>query len=115
MSKERRDAAEDVAKCLKAAEQAIDVAIASTARLTAALPEARLHVNIAAEVGHNALERTGEAHTMLIQARRQMVEAHRELAEAADQIGLGAFAFGGLAPKPEGRARHLRLASRSAA
>lgn len=98
MLKQRRQAAEQVADRLFAAETAIDEAFAKTAELAQAMPMARHSANLSALHGQGAFERAAAAMTALGEARRQIVETHKELGETQLQIGLGAF--GGSVPKP---------------
>lgn len=117
MFEQRRTAAQEVADRLIAAETAIDVALSAAAELVGYMPQARLHANVAAEIGHEAIERSAAAFTSLINARREIVEAHKELAETKVRIGLRTYALGGLMPKPDpkGEMRHLTMVESEAA
>lgn len=105
----RRELAQEVADRLMAAEHAIDMAIARTAELTGFIPAARAEADLACEVGQEALEYAAESFSALVKARAQIIASHRELAETKDQIGLKAYAIGGLVGKPEwNEVRHLK-------
>ncbi|WP_243395666.1 hypothetical protein [Sphingomonas oleivorans] len=115
MLSKRREAAQQVVNHLMATEAAIDLALVRAAELFGSLPTARLHANIAAEVGHGAIEQMTETVVALVRARGQIVATHRELAETRDQIGLRTVSFGGLAEKAAARPSHLELVERTAA
>lgn len=120
MLKERREAAEQVACALFAAEAAIDAALTKTAHLTGVMPMLRLQAGASALIGQDALERASAAIMALAEARRAIVETHRELSIVQGQIGLGAVRMAGDImdkPPPQGaetdrvRMRNLRVAS----
>ncbi|MFN3945313.1 MAG: hypothetical protein ACK4K7_10320 [Allosphingosinicella sp.] len=116
MLKQRKEAAQQVADRLFAAEQAIDEALARAAELNAAMPAARSRANLAAQVGQDALEAAAESFAALVRARHQIVEAHRRLDAAKTQIGLRTVAIGGGMEKPPmGRAAHLSIVDGAAA
>ncbi len=100
----RRQAAQEVADKLFAAELAIDIAIQRTAELTGTMPEARKNANLAAEVGQEALERAAGTFAVLVQARREIIETHKHLFETQKSIGLGAYAMGGCMDKSQSKA-----------
>ena len=100
MLNERRKAAQGVADRLMAAEAALDLALTCAAELTGYMPAARIEANIAAEIGHSAMEHSAAALSLMMRARGEIVAAHRELAITKDQIGLRTVAIGGLVPKP---------------
>jgi hypothetical protein len=100
MFKHRREAMQQVADKLFAAENAIDAALSSAAELNAALPAARLHANVSAVVGQEPLESVAEAVTALVRARHQLVRAHHQLNDTKAQMGLRTVAVGGGMPKP---------------
>lgn len=100
MLKQRRLAAEKVARDLFAAERAIDNALTRTARLAGAVPEQRNKANVSAAIGQGAIERAIEAMTKLGAARKDIIEAHNELSLAKLHVGLGAVAIGDSVPKP---------------
>lgn len=104
MLKKRHNAAQIVADHLIAAELAIDEAIARTAALNAAMPEARREAALAAEVGHEALEHSSASFQRLVEARSMIVKAHSDLAATRDQIGLRTVSFGSLYGKPSAAA-----------
>lgn len=116
MLKQRRDAVQQVADRLFAAEKAIDLALRCAAELNATMPTARSEANLAASVGQDALERAADAFASLVQARRQMVEAHQRLDETKTQIGLRTLAVGGGMEKGALAAgSHLSVVSSAAA
>jgi hypothetical protein len=100
MLKQRREAAEQVAECLFAAETAIDEALVQTARLAGVVPALRKSAGVSAFYGQSAIERTIEALSGLGQVRASIVMAHKELSETQRQVGLGAVAFGPGDEKP---------------
>jgi hypothetical protein len=100
----RRQAAQEVANRLIAAENAIDIALQRTAELTGCMPMARGKANFAAEIGQDALERAAGTFAVLVQARREIVETHKELAETQARVGLKAYAMGGGMNKFEAQA-----------
>jgi len=91
----RRQAAQEVADRLFAAENAIDLALQRTAELAGYMPQARSKANLAAEVGQDALERAIGTISVLVQARREIVATHKELAVTQGKVGLAAYAMGG--------------------
>jgi negative regulator of replication initiation len=95
----RRQAAQNVANKLIAAENAIDLALQRTAELAGIMPQARHQANYAAEIGQEALERAVGTISVLVQARREIVATHKELADTRTRVGLDAFAMGGLMDK----------------
>jgi len=100
----RRQAAQEVADRLIAAENAIDIALQRTAELTGAMPSARGKANLAAEVGQEALERAAGTFAVLVQARREIVETHKHLAQTQQRIGLSAYSMGGGMDKSNAKA-----------
>ncbi len=102
MLKQRRQAADQVAEGLLAAEAAIDAALNKTAALAAVMPVVRTDARLSAMFGQGAVERLSETFSALTLARRGIVETHRELADVQKQIGLGAVALGGDLDKPPG-------------
>ncbi len=102
MLKERREAAQGIADRLMEAERSIDAAIAAVADLNGYMPMARTRLNIAACIGHDAIEAAAGSFSALIRARAQMIAAHNELAETKIQVGLREMAMGGLVDKTPG-------------
>lgn len=100
MLKERRQAAENVAQALFAAEKAIDAAISQTAALAGLMPSTRQDANLSAIVGQNALMGAIETMQALGVARQSIVETHKQLSIAQRDIGLGAVSFGNAGEKP---------------
>lgn len=101
MLKERLEVATQVARRLFAAETAIDAALTRTADLAAVMPAIREDARLSALIGQDALERAIDAVAALGQARRSIVETHKQLTVAQQDIGLGAYALGGLVEKPK--------------
>jgi len=96
----RLNAARAVHAQIHATERAIDAAVIEAAGLVACMPRVRMEANLAAEVGHEALERAARSFAALIQARSEIVAAHHELNTVKDQVGLRAVAFGGDNKRP---------------
>ena len=113
MLKVRRQAAEQVAASLIAAESAIDAALALTAKLAGEMPSVRADAGLSALIGQGALERAIEAMCALGQARNHIVATHKELSLAQTQIGLGAInvvADGAPGAKPPSDAELMPMA-----
>lgn len=115
MFKERREAAQQVAEHLFAAENAIDVALACAAQLTATMPAARTRANLSAIVGQNAIESAAETFAALVRARQQIVATHQRLDETKVQIGLRTVAIGGGMAKPLVAGNPLSIVDQAAA
>ena len=121
MLKERRLAAENVAKALFAAERAIDAAIASTATLAGLMPTTRQDARLSAMIGQDALMSAIQTMQSLGVAREGIVTTHKHLSTAQRDIGLSAVSFddefgsGGVKPTPEGSAGNLSVVARDAA
>lgn len=105
MLKQRRYAAEQIAKRLFAAEQAVDEAISRMAELTGYMPSARKSANLSAIVGQDALSEAAASLSLLVGAREHLVATHKRLAETRDQIGLRVMAMGSTGLKPPAIAR----------
>lgn len=95
MLNQRLNAARAINAQLQITERAIDNAVTEAAALAACMPRARMEANIAAEVGHAALERSAAAFAALIRARGEIIAAHQELSTVKGSVGLGAMALGG--------------------
>lgn len=80
--------AQGVANHLGATEKAIDTAMAEAAQLMTAMMAARGELNLAAEVGDEAVSKVADAVTTLAQARRTVVAAHGDLAQVQLRIGV---------------------------
>ncbi len=93
MLKERRQAADQVATELFAAESAIDAALAAVARLSALIPSTREGLHMAPHMGHDALMKALETCGILGQARGAIIATHDALSETQRQIGLGSVRF----------------------
>lgn len=100
MLKQRREAAEQVAQKLYAAEAAIDAAMTATAALAGIMPAVREGAGLSALYGQQALERAAEAVSALTVARGKVVETHKELSITKDQLGLRHVAIDGSIDKP---------------
>lgn len=100
MLKQRREAAENLANRLFAAEQAIDDAICKVADLAGYMPLARAQAKLSAVVGQNAIDQGAATLSALVEARGNLVSSHNHLAETRDQIGLQAMAMGSTGVKP---------------
>ncbi len=99
MLNKRRNAAQEIANRLIAAEDAIDAALTAVADLSGYMPIARCDANLSAVVGQGAVEAATETMASLVRARRNIIDTHHHLAETRDQIGLRTFALGGLGEK----------------
>lgn len=95
MLNKRLIAAQQINEQLMTTERAIDAAVTEAAALAACMPRARMDANIAAEVGHAALQRSAAAIAALIQARGEIVAAHQELAAVKIEVGLRTVSLGG--------------------
>ena len=100
MLEQRRNAAQNLAERLFAAEQALDTAICKTANLIGYMPIARMNANLSAVLGHDAISEAAETLSAMVGARRRLVATHNRLAETRDQIGLQAMALGSTDMKP---------------
>jgi hypothetical protein len=118
MLKQRRLAADAVAKALFDAEKAIDIAISRTANLAGLMPASRQSANLSALVGQEALMAAILTMQALGQARENIVETHRQLTVAQRDIGLSAvtlFGGGGDKPPTPGRIGYLAAVGRDVA
>lgn len=96
MRAQRQTIAQNVARHLFAAEEAIDLAVARIAELNAALPLARLDARLAAVVGQEAMINSASALVLLTETRGKIVATHANLKQASDDIGLGELSYGDL-------------------
>lgn len=99
MPRTRHAIAQGVAEQLHAVETAIDAAVACAAQLTATMPQARADARFPAQVGQEAMGRTAEAVTALVQARGHIVEAHRALDTVRAEWHIPEVGVGDLVPK----------------
>lgn len=99
MLNQRLSGARKIVQHLIGTESSIDTAVANSAELVACMTRVRQETNLAAQVGHEALERASAALAKMVEARREIVAAHKELALVQGQVGLGAMALGGLQDK----------------
>jgi len=100
MRKQRQEAAEQVARRLFAAEQALDEAICKMGDLIGYMPIARTTANLSAVVGHGAISEAAATLSALVDARAHLVATHNGLADVRDQIGLQEVALGSGDMKP---------------
>lgn len=114
MRNERLAAAHQVADRLFEAEAALDIAIARTAELAAAIPNARRDANLAACVGQEAFMCAANMMPMLAEAREQLITAHERLDETKTQIGLRQTAFGSSGGKPPSGEGELHIIGKAA-
>jgi hypothetical protein len=96
----RRQAVIKVAESLHGVEDAIDLALARAAELSAILVTARSDAGLSAMVGQDAFEGAAAAFAALARARGDIVETHRRLTETKAQIGLRTMAIGDENSKP---------------
>ncbi len=115
MLKKRREAAQHIASNLFATEAAIDAALAKAAELAGAMPQARLHAEVGANFGQDAMASATRTMTILVEARKALLETHEHLAETQRLAGLRELAFGGSMPKAFEPARHLSVVTSKAA
>jgi histidyl-tRNA synthetase len=94
MLKNRRDTAYKVVNSLRAAEAAIDAALARAAELNATLVNARIEANFSAVVGQDAFEGAAAAFAALARARADMVETHNRLEQTRIRMRMPAVASG---------------------
>jgi hypothetical protein len=96
----RKQAVVKVADSLHSVEDAIDLALARAAELSATLVTARSDAGLSAMVGQDAFEGAAAAFAALARARGDIVETHRLLTETKAQIGLRTMAIGDENTKP---------------
>lgn len=101
MLKERRSAAESVAKQLFEAEEALDIALAAVASLAVTMPQARKGARLSVMYGQDAFEGASQTLALLTQARRTIIDTHKALSVAQEQLGLRHFSVGPENDKPE--------------
>jgi hypothetical protein len=99
MLKKRREAAQHIATNLFATEAAIDAALAKAAELAGSVPQARLHAEVGANFGQDAMASAARTMSILVEARKALLETHEHLAETQRLAGLREMAFGGMMPK----------------
>lgn len=92
-------AARDIQQEIKAAEAAIDDALASLGRLTGKLVAARREFDVRLEVGAKAFDRIGEATALICQTRSKVLGVHAVLSEVRETApGFRELGFGALQP-----------------
>lgn len=90
----RHNIGEALAARLYTAEAAIDRAMAETAALAAALPDARAEAYLSAVTGQRAFSGAAATISALAEARGHLVQTHNTLAALARKLGLEALAVG---------------------
>ena len=90
----RQSIGEALAARLYTAEAAIDRAMADTAALAAALPEARADAWLSAVTGQRAFSGAAATISALAEARGHLVQTHNTLAALARKLGLESLAVG---------------------
>ncbi len=115
MLRKRREAAQIVATSLFETETAIDNALAKVAELAGSMPQARLHAEVAANFGQDAMTSAARTMSILIEARKSLLETHEHLAVTQKLAGLNAVSFGGSMPKSFGGDAHLAVVRNEAA
>ena len=86
--------ARDLTLKLYGAEHAVDDSLAKMNDLMTAMIKARLELGMAATVGNEALNKTGEAINALLAARTAAVAAHAELSVLQEQFGIRLVGIG---------------------
>ncbi len=109
MSKERHEAAKEIARHLFAAEDAADHAFRSAAILAAALPTARVNARMSAIAGHRAFTAVAKALDLQAQTRAALVEAHEHFAELAEDLNIPARVITGYGTGPYKPTGHANL------
>lgn len=103
--------AQGVANRLFATEKAIDAAVAEASQLMSAMMAARGELNLAAEVGDEAVSKVAEALATLAQVRRTVVSAHGDLSEVQLRLGIRTRLFGDVKIPNKASAGEERVAS----
>ncbi len=94
MLKTRLAAIDLVQGSLIAAENSTDAACLDTARLHAALLQARQDAGLRLATGLEALSKAAKAAMLATEARRELVEAHALLDKVPAEIGVPAHLYG---------------------
>ena len=102
MLNERVSAAKKIALELHQAEDAIDEAMISIARLAATLPTARRDTNMSAIVGQAAMGKVAHALAAVGEVRQLLTDAHLALTVTQKEVGLGTRMFGAGVKPPSG-------------
>lgn len=108
MLKDRRNAANAVARQLFDAEAAIDDALVKVSTLVTVLTTARATAKLSSVVGNEAFAHVGAAVTALVEGRSSVVALHHQLDEVKNGIGLRNFPVvgtgdaGKILPQPTG-------------
>jgi hypothetical protein len=102
MLKERRQAADQVASSLFAAEGAISNAVEKVADLVKIMQTARTSANLSPVIGSDAAFRAISCLKALGEANQELILAHHDLSATQKRVGLGTVAFGvGGTDKPD--------------
>lgn len=96
MRAQRQSIAKHVAERLFAAEEAIDIAAARIAELSAALPLARLDARLSSMIGQDAIQSSASAMVLMAKTREKIVITHANLKHASDAMGLPETSYGDL-------------------
>jgi hypothetical protein len=92
-------AAKDIQREIKAAEAAIDDALASLGRLAGKMVAARRTFDIELNVGARAFDRIGEATALICQTRAKVLGVHAVLSDVRETApGFREMGFGALQP-----------------
>lgn len=95
MLRERLKIAQEVADQLADAERRNDMALAATARLAATMLEARMQLNVAAQVGQPAFSAVASTFERQASSRQLLVDAHEALNDTRRFVGLQHYMIGG--------------------
>ena len=115
MLNKRLSVARKIAENLIPSETDIEAAIASTARLIAAIAEGRGQTNLPVAIGQDGLDALSATMASLIGARRQIATAHAALAQDRVDAGLSAYGMGDVSDCPKTARLSVVDAARSAA
>lgn len=121
MLKDRRNAANAVARQLFEAEAAIDDALVKVSTLVSVLTTARATAKLSSVVGNEAFSQVGAAVTALVEGRSSVVALHHTLDEVKTGIGLRNFPVvgtgdaGKILPGPAGENDAMPIVARDAA
>jgi hypothetical protein len=95
MREARIAAATKVATELFKTECAIDELLACAARLSAALPQARISANLSGVMGQSAVESAAQLVSTIVSARGVAVTLHGQLNDLKNDMGLRTLGMGG--------------------
>ena len=104
---------------LTSAERSTDIAIAETAELAAAILRARIAINLAPGIGHEAVDAIASHLASQMEGRRHLIAAHAVLADIKARSPMRTLSFGGGANKEvtglDASGGHLSLVDQVAA